>query len=74
MVPWYIGSSVSEKSVLGDLDTNLISSQSAIVLVEPKDARNIGAVARAMSNLGFSKLRLVSQHLQVDRASCYEVW
>lgn len=30
-----------------------------VVLVEPKDARNIGAVARAMSNLGVSKLRLV---------------
>jgi TrmH family RNA methyltransferase len=30
-----------------------------VVLVEPKDARNIGAVARAMSNLGASRLRLV---------------
>lgn len=31
-----------------------------VVLVEPKDPRNIGAVARAMSNLGMSQLRLVS--------------
>jgi TrmH family RNA methyltransferase len=31
-----------------------------VVLVEPKDPRNIGAVARAMSNLGISDLRLVA--------------
>jgi TrmH family RNA methyltransferase len=30
-----------------------------VVLVEPKDPRNIGAVARAMSNLEVSELRLV---------------
>ncbi len=31
-----------------------------MVLVEPKDPRNIGAVARAMSNLGVSTLKLVN--------------
>lgn len=31
-----------------------------VVLVEPKDPRNIGAVARAMSNLAVSDLRLVA--------------
>ena len=31
-----------------------------VVLVEPGDSRNVGAVARAMQNLGFSRLRLVA--------------
>jgi tRNA/rRNA methyltransferase len=31
-----------------------------VVLVEPRDSRNVGAVARAMANFGFSDLRLVS--------------
>ncbi|MGC4044984.1 MAG: RNA methyltransferase [Armatimonas sp.] len=31
-----------------------------IVLIEPKDSRNVGAVARAMQNLGFSDLAIVS--------------
>ncbi len=31
-----------------------------VVLVEPKDSRNVGSVARAMQNLGFSELRLVA--------------
>jgi TrmH family RNA methyltransferase len=31
-----------------------------VVLVEPGDSRNVGAVARAMSNLGFSNLHLVA--------------
>lgn len=33
-----------------------------VVLVEPKDSLNIGSVARAMSNLGFSNLHLVCPH------------
>jgi TrmH family RNA methyltransferase len=33
---------------------------SCVVLIEPKDSRNVGAVARAMQNLGFSDLRLVA--------------
>lgn len=36
------------------------STELVVVLVEPADARNIGAVARAMSNLGTHDLRLVS--------------
>lgn len=32
----------------------------SIVLVEPGDGRNLGSVARAMDNLGFSDLRLVA--------------
>ena len=31
-----------------------------VVLVEPGDSRNVGAAARAMQNLGFARLRLVS--------------
>jgi len=31
-----------------------------VVLVEPKDPRNIGSVARVMSNLGITELRLVT--------------
>lgn len=34
--------------------------QLVVVLVEPGDARNVGAVARAMSNLATSELRLVT--------------
>jgi tRNA/rRNA methyltransferase len=33
-----------------------------VVLVEPRNPLNIGAVARAMSNFGFSRLRLVSPY------------
>lgn len=43
----------------GDLKGSLLAQATSVVLVRPEDARNIGAVARAMSNLGFSKLRLV---------------
>ena len=48
-----------EDGAFGDL---AISSHQelVVVLVEPADARNIGAVARAMSNLKTSELRLVS--------------
>jgi len=48
-----------EDGAFGDL---AISSphELVVVLVEPADARNIGAVARAMSNLRTSELRLVS--------------
>ncbi len=31
-----------------------------VVLIEPKDSRNVGAVARAMQNLGFSDLAIVA--------------
>lgn len=44
---------------LGDLVTGDSRLRLIVVLVEPKDPRNIGAVARAMSNLAVSDLRLV---------------
>jgi TrmH family RNA methyltransferase len=43
----------------GDILINPNAPDLVVVLVEPKDARNIGAVARAMGNLGVSDLRLV---------------
>lgn len=64
-----------EKLALGDLGPGSISGNSAIILVEPKDARNIGAVARAMSNLGFSHLRLVSpQPFDTELACAVACW
>jgi tRNA/rRNA methyltransferase len=36
------------------------NNQISIVLVEPKDSRNIGSVLRAIDNFGFSNLRLVA--------------
>lgn len=44
---------------LGDLTTITSRLRLIVVLVEPKDPRNIGAVARAMSNLEVNDLRLV---------------
>lgn len=41
------------------LDDNRSLSNVAVVLVEPQGALNIGSVARAMMNFGFSDLRLV---------------
>lgn len=45
---------------LGDLVESNAPVRLVVVLVEPKDPRNIGAVARAMSNLGVTALRLVA--------------
>lgn len=45
---------------LGDLLESDRAVRLIVVLVEPKDPRNIGAVARAMSNLSVSELRLVA--------------
>lgn len=47
------------KKALGDLTTTTARLRLIVVLVEPKDPRNIGAVARAMSNLEVTDLRLV---------------
>ena len=44
----------------GDLSPKEQGPRIIVVLVEPKDARNIGAVARAMSNLDVKELRLVA--------------
>lgn len=46
-----------------------------VVLVEPKDARNIGAVARAMSNTNVSELRLVTpSDFDVSMARSVSCW
>lgn len=56
--------------VEGDSPLRLI-----VVLVEPKDARNIGAVARAMSNLNVSELRLVTpEAFDVSMARSVSCW
>jgi tRNA/rRNA methyltransferase len=44
----------------GDIPPLTGPGRIVIVLVEPRDPRNIGAVARAMSNLGVHELRLVA--------------
>lgn len=46
--------------MLGDLVDQGARLRIVVVLVEPKDPRNIGAVARAMSNLSVTDLRLVT--------------
>jgi tRNA/rRNA methyltransferase len=43
----------------GTLQKTAYNDQFAVVLVEPAESLNVGSVARAMSNLGFSDLRLV---------------
>ncbi len=42
----------------------------SLVLVEPKYAGNVGAVARIMKNFGFSKLILVSPSFSIDDDEC----
>lgn len=49
-----------EGTNLGDLVGQGTRLRIIVVLVEPKDPRNIGGVARAMSNLAVSDLRLVN--------------
>ncbi len=44
------------------LQTSNITDRVHIILVEPQDSLNIGSVARAMMNLGFSRLHLVRPH------------
>ena len=46
-------------TAFGDLKRPVQSLQLFVVLVEPEDPRNIGAVARAMGNLEVTHLRLV---------------
>ncbi len=46
-----------------------------VVLVEPGESRNVGSVARAMKNLGFSHLHLVSPpHFDRARAEMTACW
>jgi tRNA/rRNA methyltransferase len=51
---------ISPSPTFGDLPVQVSNNKVHVVLVEPKDSRNIGAVARAMSNLGVSTLKLVN--------------
>ncbi|MFO0416051.1 MAG: RNA methyltransferase [Pseudomonadota bacterium] len=56
--------------LLGSTELGLV-----VVLVEPSDPRNIGAVARAMSNLGVSELRLVNAaEFDLDLARGVACW
>lgn len=55
----------------GDLRSN-VGPQLIVVLVEPGDPRNIGAVARAMSNLATTELRLVTPQV-FDKTLAYRV-
>ena len=62
-------------ATFGDISTPTESLRVSVILVEPEDARNIGAVARAMSNLGFSSLRLVSpKHFDRTMAKAVACW
>lgn len=49
------------------MEIHLIKEKLVIVLVEPQGALNIGSVARAMLNFGFSELRIVNP--EVDHLS-----
>lgn len=46
-----------------------------VILVEPGESRNVGSVARAMKNLGFSHLHLVAPpHFDPERAAMTACW
>jgi TrmH family RNA methyltransferase len=65
----------SKFTTFGDFLPQPAGPQLAVVLVEPRDARNIGAVARAMSNLNVSDLRLVSPgSFDVSMARSVSCW
>lgn len=62
-------------TTFGDIAASTLSHRVTVILVEPEDPRNIGAVARAMSNLGFSSLRLVApKKFNVDMAKAVACW
>lgn len=59
----------------GDLVAAISPIRFIVVLVEPKDPRNIGSVARAMSNLEVSELRLVCpEPFDVEMAKSVSCW
>ena len=65
----------SKHSSYGDLLSAQDGLRIVVVLVEPKDARNIGSVARAMSNLDVSELRLVTPgSFDVSMARSVSCW
>lgn len=50
-------------------------NQVQVVLVEPSDSRNVGSVARAMSNLGFNRLALVKpRSFDPEQAAITACW
>lgn len=58
-----------------DLLPGSIQQHIHVVLVEPGDSLNVGAVARAMSNLGFANLHLVAPpRYDADRAAISACW
>ena len=65
---------MQELHTLHALSTSL-QPQFTVVLVDPQDTRNIGSVARAMGNLGFSKLAIVSeQEFNLREARIMSCW
>jgi TrmH family RNA methyltransferase len=71
------GYGMQEKSnsrALGSIETQK-TIEIVVVLVSPRDARNIGSVARAMSNLGVLDLRLVNpSDFEVELAEKVACW
>lgn len=64
-----------QKKAFGDLLLADESLRLIVVLVEPKDPRNIGSVARAMSNLDVADLRLVKpEEFNVEIAKGVSCW
>ena len=58
-----------------DLIPGRIQQHLHVVLVEPGDSLNVGAVARAMSNLGFANLHLVAPpRYDAARAAISACW
>lgn len=64
----------SNSRALGSIETQK-TIEIVVVLVSPRDARNIGSVARAMSNLGALDLRLVNpSDFEVELAEKVACW
>src|SRR3989338_3710580 len=51
------------------MDANYTNS-AAIILIQPENSGNIGAIARVMKNFGFSKLILVSPKAEINNECC----
>ncbi|MDH4247082.1 MAG: RNA methyltransferase [Deltaproteobacteria bacterium] len=57
------------------LPLSTIQNRFHVVLVEPGDSLNVGSVARAMNNLGFTQLHLVAPpRLDLERAATTACW
>jgi len=65
----------ASRSWPASLPSSAAADWAHVVLVEPGDSLNIGAVARAMSNLGFANLRLVAPpNFDRERAALSACW